>query len=172
MYWALPPRNAIFSGYTMDYNYFQKLVLALSPDLATICRDDGPQPFEMYVCEYDTWRTRLPQEELEKAPILKVCQTVPHPVTRPVHGLLLSVFNFSWEEDPDANTKFFFATRSSGKCFSSGSSWQFLAQLAELAELGQICQLMPELLPVSASFKKIPLSLYYSRCARICGGMQ
>ncbi|KAJ6562899.1 hypothetical protein B0H10DRAFT_2116857 [Mycena sp. CBHHK59/15] len=92
MYWALPPRNAIFSGYTMGYDYFQKLVLALSPDLAKICRDDGPQPFEMYVCEYDTWRTRLPEEELEKAPMLKV-------------------FNFSWEEDPDTNTKFFFATR-------------------------------------------------------------
>ncbi|KAF8212989.1 hypothetical protein K438DRAFT_1751400 [Mycena galopus ATCC 62051] len=46
----------------------------------------------MYVCEYDTWRTRLPEEELEKAPILKI-------------------FNFSWEEDPDTNTKFFFATR-------------------------------------------------------------
>jgi hypothetical protein len=34
-------------------------------------------------------------------------------VTRPVHRLLLSVFNFSWKEDPDANAnaKFFFATR-------------------------------------------------------------
>ncbi|KAJ6496039.1 hypothetical protein C8R45DRAFT_1131783 [Mycena sanguinolenta] len=73
-------------------DYFQKLVLALSPDFRTICSDDGPQPFEMYVCEYDTWRRRLPEEELEKAPILKV-------------------YNFSWEEDPDANTKFFFATR-------------------------------------------------------------
>ncbi|KAJ7818201.1 hypothetical protein B0H14DRAFT_3474036 [Mycena olivaceomarginata] len=94
MSWALPPRNAIFSGYTMGYDYFQKLVLALSPDFTTICREDGPQPFEMYVCEYDVWRTRLPEEELEKAPILKV-------------------FNFSWKEDPDANAnaKFFFATR-------------------------------------------------------------
>ncbi|KAJ7454295.1 hypothetical protein B0H11DRAFT_2325025 [Mycena galericulata] len=42
----------------------------------------------------------------------------------------------------------------SGKCFPSGSSWQLLAQLAELAKLGQICQLVPELLPVSASLKK------------------
>ncbi|KAF8178348.1 hypothetical protein K438DRAFT_1769538 [Mycena galopus ATCC 62051] len=76
----------------MGYDYFQNLVLALSPDLPTICSDDGPQPFEMYVYEYDTWRTRLPEEELEKAPILKI-------------------FNFSWEKDPDANTKFSFATR-------------------------------------------------------------
>jgi hypothetical protein len=67
----------------MGYDYFQKLVLALSPDLTAICREDGPQPFATYVCEYDTWRTRLPEEELEKAPILKSMQNSSAPGDAP-----------------------------------------------------------------------------------------
>jgi hypothetical protein len=100
MSWALPPRNAIFSGYTMGYDYFQKLVLALSPDFTTICREDGPQPFEMYVCEYDVWRMRLPEEELEKAPILKGMQNGSAPGDKPRSPTAPLSFQFQLEGRP------------------------------------------------------------------------
>ncbi|KAJ6482929.1 hypothetical protein C8R47DRAFT_1321891 [Mycena vitilis] len=59
-----PPRKAIFSGYTMGLSYFQELVLAINADFAT--------PIEVYVCAYDNWQRRLPEDDLVKAPIVKV----------------------------------------------------------------------------------------------------
>ncbi|KAJ7503965.1 hypothetical protein B0H11DRAFT_1983194 [Mycena galericulata] len=90
----VPPQNAIFSGYSMGYEYFQQLVLALRPGLAA-CLQHGTQPFIIYVCEYDSWRRALPEEDYEKAPLLKV-----------FHGP-----NRKNENEADANSKFFFWTR-------------------------------------------------------------
>ncbi|KAF7330684.1 hypothetical protein MSAN_02449000 [Mycena sanguinolenta] len=91
----VPPQKAIFGGYSTDYKYFQKVVLALSPALAG-CLQRGPQPYIIYVFEYDCWRRALPKEDYEKAPLLKVIFNGPEPKN---------------EAEVSSNLKFFFSTR-------------------------------------------------------------
>jgi hypothetical protein len=66
----VPPERAIYSGYSMGYEYFQKLVLALRPAFA-VRLQHSPQPYTSYILRYDSWRRALPKEDYEKAPLLK-----------------------------------------------------------------------------------------------------
>ncbi|KAJ7717871.1 hypothetical protein B0H16DRAFT_1475852 [Mycena metata] len=68
----VPPERAIFSGYSMSYEYFQKLVVALSPDFAALLqRRPLGLPYIIYICQYDNWRNRLSEEDSKKVPLLK-----------------------------------------------------------------------------------------------------
>ncbi|KAF9479663.1 hypothetical protein BDN70DRAFT_921093 [Pholiota conissans] len=88
-----PPKDAFFSGYSIKYEYFQKLVVALTPGYV---QKTGQQSYYlMYVLEYDRWRRDLPENERDNVPLLKV-----------FHGP-----NRMNENVADANSKFFFWTR-------------------------------------------------------------
>ncbi|KAJ7031514.1 hypothetical protein C8F04DRAFT_1110493, partial [Mycena alexandri] len=94
----VPPERAIFSGYSMSYEYFQKLVVALSPDFAALLqRRPLGLPYIIYVCQYANWRDCLSEEDSKKVPMLKMVHNGSDPGSN--------------DDEACKNLKLFFPTR-------------------------------------------------------------
>ncbi|KAJ7094709.1 hypothetical protein B0H15DRAFT_135995 [Mycena belliarum] len=92
------PERAIFSGYSMSYEYFQELVVALRPDFALFLqRRPLGLPYLNYICQYDNWRDRLSKEDSKKVPLLKMVLNGPDPGSN--------------DEEARKNLRLFFPTR-------------------------------------------------------------
>jgi hypothetical protein len=104
-----PPKNAIFSGYSMSSGYFQKLASALHSDFAAWVKDN-PQPFIGYVGEYDWWRRALPEDDFAKAPLLKGISTSANTLPPTDCPSVLHSPTRKNSEDV-ADTRLFFSTR-------------------------------------------------------------
>ncbi|KAJ6607146.1 hypothetical protein B0H10DRAFT_2439748 [Mycena sp. CBHHK59/15] len=63
-----PPKDAVFSGYSMTPSYFKDLMVGLRPYI----NDYPNETIDVHIGQYDQWRIMLPPEKRAKAPLLKV----------------------------------------------------------------------------------------------------
>lgn len=63
----VPPKDAVFSGYSMTPSYFKDLMVGVRPFI----KEYPHGTIDVHIGQYDQWRILLPPAERSKAPFLK-----------------------------------------------------------------------------------------------------